>query len=307
MFYRIRNTSKKWWFNQRCHAVLATPPIRSQKRGLTVVSMVRHADLTMYLLAAKSFLDRLGFGEAVVIDDGTLTAEDAKLLHEQIAPLRIVPIASVPVGACPAGGTWERLLHIVDQSESDYVVQLDSDTLTLQDPLEVRAAIEGNRSFILGTAAGLAVEPIAKAVELMRDSPSRHVQALAEKAFANLPRYPNLLYCRGCSGFAGFARGAFSRAALEEFSTCVQGVLGDKWREWGSEQVSSNFLLSNSPGARVLPYPAYSEFHPAKDISGNRFLHFIGTYRWDKGEYIRLGRDAIQGLSKRAVRSPVAA
>jgi hypothetical protein len=297
LFYRIRNTSKKWWFNQRCKAIFDTRPVRSEKKGLSVVSMVRHDDLTMYLLAVKSFLARLGFGEAVVINDGSLTPADEALLREHISPLRIVHISSVPLGACPSGGTWERLVHIVDLSENDYVVQLDSDTLTLEDPAEVRAAIGGNRSFILGTASGIAVEPIAKTVELMQNSPSNHVQAVVERSFDQLPGYPNLLYCRGCSGFAGFAKGGFSRGALEGFSKSVQSVVREKWKEWGSEQVSSNFLLSNSPGSGVLPYPQYSDFGPKKDISACRFLHFIGTYRWDEGEYIRQGRRLIGELA----------
>lgn len=294
MFYRWRNRFHKWNFNRKCRPALSGRPLRTEKNGLLVVTQVCHSDVTMYLMAVKSFLERVGFGSPVAIDDGSLTAEDKAVLARQLPALRIVPIKSVDTGRCPVGGTWERLLYIVDRCAEDYVVQVDSDTLTVQDVPEVQAAIRENRPFILGTSHGKRIEPIAESVARMEKIGSTHVQAMAERGFARLSGYPDLRYCRGCSGFAGFARGSVSRAGLEGFSLAMEGLLGRKWYEWGSEQVASNFVLANAPGAGVLPYPAYSEFNPAKDNSGNRFLHFIGTYRWDGGAYLRYARDWIR-------------
>jgi hypothetical protein len=287
-------------FNRKCRGILDTPPLDIRPDGLRVVSMVCHADVKMYLLAVKSFLGKLGRGEPTVIDDGSLTPEDGDILRRHLPSVRIVPIRSVDTGRCPRGGTWERLVHIVDASaDGHYVIQLDSDTLTMRDIPEVAEAVKANRSFLLGTAAGTRIAPIKEAVDLMRNSDSRHVQALAESGFERLRGYPGLAYCRGCSGFAGFAKGAFRRSDLEDFSAEMEAMLGDKWREWGSEQVGSNFVLANSPGAGVLPYPAYSEFNPRKNWAANQFLHFIGTYRWSEGIYASCSKEVIRGLSRR--------
>lgn len=298
MFYKLRNNFRKWKFNRQCAGILKTPPIALKKDGMVLVSMVCHSDVIMYLLSAKSFLHRIGMGRVVIINDGTLTEEDQAVLKRHISPLRIVPITDIPTKPCPPGGTWERLLHIADVSAGDYVIQLDSDTLTLQDIPEVVQAVQVNRPFLLGTASGLRVEPIANAVALMKDSASNHVQAKAEKSFDRLTGFPGLNYCRACSGFAGFGKGLASRDTLTDFSTQMETILGRKWHEWGSEQVSSNFLLSNCAGASVLPYPDYSEFKPDKDLSGVRFLHFIGTYRWHNGAYAKMGRELIRHLLK---------
>lgn len=300
VFYKARNKFHKWRFNRLCRGILETPPTAPGRDGMTLLSMVCHADVIMYLVAAKTFLRKTGMGRALIVDDGTLTTEDKEILKRHIVPLEIIPISSVQRGPCPAGGAWERLLAVADAARSDYVVQLDSDTLTLADIPEVVGAVRENRSFILGTFSGRSVEPIAKTVEMMRNSPSTHVQADAERAFPSLKGYPDLRYCRGCAGFSGFAKGQDYRERIYDFSEQMRTRLGSRWKEWGSEQVTSNFILANTEGAMVLPYPAFSDFQPRKNISGLSFLHFIGTHRWAEGGYARAARQQIRLLAKGA-------
>ena len=73
-------------------------------------------------------------------------------------------------------------------------------------------------------------------------------------------------------------------------------LIGDKWQEWGSEQVSSNYLIANSPNSFVLPYPKYAFYWKDADLIDSAFLHFAGTYRFDNGLYKKLSRQVIEQL-----------
>lgn len=300
MFYKLRVRLNKRFFDFRCREAFSLPPAPPPPKGnLKIVSMVCHADMTMYLLAAKSFQDKVGMGEIVVLDDGSLTAEDQENLRRHLRPAAIVPIRSVANGACPKGGCWERLLYIAGAAADSYVIQLDSDTLTVDAVPEVVQAVRENRPFLLGTRAGKQVEGIEVAVKRMEDvvEGESHVQAVSEKNFDKLRGYPGLRYARACAGFSGFPAGEDLRGRVEDFSRQMEAAIGaEKWHKWGSEQVASNYVLSNLDGALVLPYPRYSEFNPADGDRGGVFMHFIGNYRWEKSEYIRRGRSAIQAL-----------
>lgn len=107
---------QKRWFNNCCNEVLKTSPIQPCKNGVLILSMLRHVDMLMYLIAIKSFYRYLGEGEIIILDDGTLTTSDIKILRYHVDPLQIIHIDQVKTRKCPKGGTWERLLLI-----SDYV------------------------------------------------------------------------------------------------------------------------------------------------------------------------------------------
>ena len=69
-----------------------------------------------------------------------------------------------------------------------------------------------------------------------------------------------------------------------------------RWAEWGSEQVTSNFVIANEPNPLLLPYDRYLNFWNA-DLPGDaRFAHFIGTYRFHRGAYAGATRKAISAL-----------
>jgi hypothetical protein len=264
------------------------------------VTQLCHPDVVMYLLAVKSLARFLPPARVYVLDDTSLTARDRDVLASHVPGLELSSIASVKNTTCPAGGTWERLLFIADLPGSAYAIQLDADTLTLRPPREVRRCVEDGVSFTLGTGQGRAIVPASEAARMVREvatSVDRHVQILAEQKLDELPGAATLRYVRGNSGFAGFGPAAGRRAAIEAFSASMAALLGPaKWAEWGSEQVTSNFVIANSPGAEVLPYPVYGYHHPGRSGAESVLVHYMGTYRFAGGAYLADAREVIREL-----------
>lgn len=296
MLFKTREKAKRLWFKIRAREILSTPPIKPTQSGLKLLSMVSHRDLIMYLIAVKSVYSFLGTGQIVVVGDGTLTPEDIEILKRHLSPVEIRSANEIQCGKCPRGGTWERLLLIAEYVEQDYVIQIDSDTLALADIPEIVNCIKENRSFTLGTSMGRDVVRMKDICEQMKAFDSDYVQVVAEKNFDKLRRYDHLKYVRGCSGFAGFARKSFSRSEVELFSEEMDRILGKLWSSWGSEQVTSNYFVANSPRSFVLPYPKYANFTPEIDPDQSSFLHFLGTYRFKGGVYLDKGRNVVKKL-----------
>src|SRR5262245_24553313 len=301
MIYRIRQRCKKSWFDMRCKGVKSTRQMEIKNAPVKIVSMVCHADVTMYLLAIKSFYSYFGRGAVVVLNDGSLIRTDVQLLRSHLSNCEIVDIRDVSVRTCPKGGCWERLLFISDCVSDSYVIQIDSDTLTLNSIPEAVESFAENHSFALGTAMGRAVVSINDFCREMKTFTDNHVQVIAEQSFDRLRKSAELKYVRASAGFAGFAKGSFSRGKVEAFSEEMRGLVGKIWSDWGSEQVTSNFFVANAPKVDVLPYPKYCNFTPATDWKGSSFLHFIGTYRFSHGVYARKAREVIEKLQSAGV------
>jgi hypothetical protein len=274
-------------FDVASHGILSTPPLRMPEAPLAIVSMVCRRDLWMYLAAVKSLYSALGEGSVTAIDDGSLGAAGHELLRAHIPDIRIVPIREIDTGRCPRGGTWERLVLIMDYTRDRFVIQMDCDTLARGPLPEVTACYRANTSFGLGTKVGKDVAPVARISEWARSVRGSDITLQAERRLCDLEGAGCLKYIRGSSGFAGFARGCFSRQSLETLSTQMRAFVGERWDEWGSEQVASNFTVANAPGACVLPHPDYACFYPDQpiDFSRSKFLHFIGGHRYRQGRY----------------------
>jgi hypothetical protein len=287
MLHRLKTLAGSWQHRLRCGAIEQTPPLAIQQAPLVILSLVSHADLIMYLVAVKSLYRRIRLGRIVVMDDGTLKPRDLGALAYHLGSPQVIQLADVRRGPCPSGGCWERLLAIVDLSAHNYVIQLDSDTLARADLDEMIACYRANRAFTLGTRLGQSLSPLSEAPDRIRMASGDQVQLVAERSLPRLQHSENLRYVRGSAALAGFARGACSRRAVEEFSAAMRGLIGAKWDEWGSEQVTSNFLVANSPEAEVLPYPKYASFDMQMDPARSVFLHFIGTHRFSGGVYVR--------------------
>lgn len=188
-------------------------------------------------------------------------------------------------------------MAIVAENERHYVIQLDADTLTIGRPEEVLACVQAGRAFTLGTRSGREKVSLAEAAGLAAESPSEHVQNVAERALARYPDGARYRYVRGCAGFAGFPRGALSAAAVETFSRQMEDLVGaTKWREWGSEQVTSNFLVANLPDSLVLPVDRYPFWSPARRFMEPALVHFFGTFRFSGGMYRRQASRLIEKL-----------
>lgn len=261
--------------------------------------------LLPYLVAVKSLHSRLGMGRIIILNDGSLTSEDKVVLEQHCGNPQIIDIFTVKTGRCPEGGTWERLLTILDLRTDDYVIQLDSDTVTIGDVPEVKAAIAANESFLLlggPDAEEFGIQSLPEyAGHRYPQGPLNepaHIQALIESRYGSYPFADQHRYVRGCSGFAGFARGGLGdRERATAFSQNAAMLVGhEAWNRWGSEQVASNFLLANEPDARLLPCAQYMNYWDQTISDQARFLHFVGTHRYSSDEYRRHTIGAINSL-----------
>lgn len=301
---KLNRLLKERALGRAARAVLDTPPVVPANDGLVLFSMIGTRVLLPYLVAIKSLHARLKRGRIVILDDGTLTADDRAILAVQLGDPRILAIADVDTGPCPRGGTWERLLTILDIRANDYVIQLDSDTVTAGDVPEILGAIAANRSFTLRGDPDSRLIGFSEIAALTDDdaflnNPAAHVQGAIECGLDRiaLPGIAAPLYVRGCSGFAGFARGGDGRKLAEAFSIEATKLLGTKrWAEWGTEQVTSNMIIANEPDALLLPYDRYLNFWDRGIPADARFLHFIGSCRFNGTAYIDAARDAVAAL-----------
>lgn len=301
MLYRLRRHLATAWFNLGIRGVDRTPPLICDPGArLVLVTQLCHRDVSMYLLALKSLTRFVRPREVFVLDDGSLTDADRERLGRHVRPLEIIPVSAVANASCPRGKTWERLLFIADRAASDYVVQLDSDTLTFREPAELVRCLAANTSFTIPGDDGEQIVPAAVIATRMAPQArtgTEHVQVVAEARMDRVAAIPSLRYVRGCSAFAGFARGSMGRDTVERLSKAMEAVVGaKKWNEWGSEQVTSNLTVANTPGAEVLPFSRYCYHRPELSLDERVFVHFMGTYRFRLGRYKRLGRSVIREL-----------
>lgn len=301
---RIRHSShvrrlEQMRFDWACRGVLDTPPLRLGAAPVTIVSMVRTEHLRMYLLAIKSFVRQVEAGHVVVMDDGSLTAEDKTLIGRHVPGVEIVYLAGIETAPCPRGGCWERLLFILERTADSYVVQLDSDVLTLGPLPAVAGAVTGNHAFTLSSGEGFSIVSFEEATARVAAEDPRALQTACEQALVTLGESDGLIgrrYVRGSAGFAGFPRGGARREAAIAFSVAMEQRLGARWQGWGTEQVTSNHIVASLPGGQLLPWPDYACYYPHSDPGEARLLHFIGSWRFSRGVYARAGQRVIAEL-----------
>lgn len=281
--------------------VLDTAPVEPRADGVVLFSMIGTRVMLPYLLAAKSLHHHLARGRFVILDDGTLTDADRKVLAHHLGNPEIRSIADVDVGDCPRGGCWERLLTLLELRHDNYVIQLDSDTVTVGPVPDIAAAIDSGRNFTLkGDATSQLRDADSFAEDLGALGPDAHVQARIEAVLhridAGLPKPSR--YVRGCAGFAGFARGGMDRRVADAFSREARALLGDDgWAKWGSEQVMSNVIVANEGDPLLLDYDRYMNYWREPDLAGRSFVHFLGTCRFDRGMYANTSRRALDQLA----------
>jgi hypothetical protein len=299
MFYRLKNRARKMWFDFRCGGIHQSAPLVFDDDGVVIVSAVGNLDVTMYLVAIKSFLHIFKKGKLVLVVHNDCPKDNLAKLEYHLRPHRIVRHREVQLGACQIGGTWERLATIAHELKDNFVIQLDADTVTFNAIPEVMECVKNNCSFMIGEWPGQSFEPVEETSERVRLVKSHHVQMLAEKSMYSVPELKSCKYARGQSSFAGFAKGAFSFEFLELFSKAMEKAVGiPKWREWGSESVASNFVVANSPSATILPNPKYTTYYPGRhDYDLSSLVHFEGSNRFAGGVYIRKAREMIRRVS----------
>ena len=174
---------------------------------------------------------------------------------------------------------------------------MDADVLAVGPDLnEVRECAANNVAFTMA-ADDFRFTTLRETAEAARKLGTDRAFLLAERYFDQLPDRDRRRYVRGSSGLAGFAKGGFERSEIESFHTIMQSHLGERWKEWGSEQVASNFAVANSKEAVVLPYPAYASY-PSVDLSKSKLFHFIGAYRFDDGYFAAKGKEFIRAIAR---------
>ena len=299
MLYRIKKSLATSRFYRLTKGILETRPMPVVASPVTIVSMVSNNDVQMYLLSMKSLYARLGKGQLLAIVDRDMPAAARDTLSQHFPGIQFQILEDIDVGPCQRGGTWERLVHLLERTRDGYVVQVDCDTLSYGPDLkEVADCIAANRAFTLGGGEREIVS-MHEAARRARAMTHAYVGIEAETMFDRYVGAENLKYVRGSSGFAGFAQGAFSRAQIEDFHVQMERLLPQRWTEWGTEQCASNFAVANSAGAFVLPYPKYWNFDSSHDVATSSFLHFIGAYRFDDDRFAQLGQKVIAELKAR--------
>lgn len=297
MFDRLRSKHQKSRFNKLIAPILNTPPIRLEDAPWSIVSMISNSDVPMYLLSMKSFYTRMGRGKLVAIVDRDMPADLRGTLQKHFIGIEFAILEDIDTGPCQRGGTWERLVFLLDRAEKEYAIQVDCDTLAFGPDLsEVLDCAERNVAFTLGNA-GRPIETMKSIAEDARNVESDYVGIVAERLFDKYPGHEAKKYVRASSGFAGFAKGAFPRAEIETFHKEMSKLLPDRWHQWGTEQNGSNFAVANSSGAIVLPYPKYANFWPGLKRGASSFLHFIGSHRYLDDYFATLGGKIIEELN----------
>ena len=294
---RAQHLLGKARFEFQFRSLLKLPALVREPASIVVVTMLGSSDLLQYLLAIRSFCQRCRVGEIIILNDGSLGPEDEALLRRHLGNATILPISGIQTGSCPRGGCWERLLYILDLSVDRYVIQIDSDVLTLGPVPEVIDAIAANAAFTLSSGEEEQIVDVQETARRVANALSTHPQILAEQALARLPESIGQRYVRGSAGFAGFAAGGPGRAQAEAFSAAMQATIGEAWALWGTEQVASNFIVSNSPEGRLLPWSRYRCFYGVEPPDDIALLHFIGTWRYDGGVYRRLARRTLDEMA----------
>lgn len=301
MIYNLQDKYNRFRFAQACDDIWRTPPAKLDPSSeVMLFTQLQHKDVLLALIAFKSFSARLPVGAIRVLNDGSLTAGDQDLLRGHLPGVQFLDLASVRSEACPRGGCWERLLWIARLTQGNYVVQLDSDTLTLDEIPEVGACLADGGSFVIGTWDDQEFETMehrqaasARRIAGLKESP--HVQLFAEANFDKIKQHNTMRYVRGCAGFSGFAKGSVDKAFIEDISSQMRSAIGEVWHKWGSEQVMSNIVVANDPKARVLPHPKYSDCSKLKE-GQTVFVHFIGSCRFVGGVYKSMAQKVIGDL-----------
>ena len=237
----------------------------------------------------------------MVICDSSIDRQDRKAFCTRTPHIELRDASEFTDPRIPKGGTWERLSAIARYASGSYAVQKDSDTVTVNPVPEVIEAVISSIAFVLGGESDENLLPLvqmfeqAKAIEVSWGK----IQELADLKMAELDRPADEKYVRGCSGSTGFPRSADMLLKLFAYSVEMRHLAGDRWAEWGTEQVTSNYLVANSQGVKILPLRKCGK--PNYATSEMAFFHFIGYTSYVDDIYKSTPRQIIQALGALSV------
>jgi hypothetical protein len=281
------------WDVKNALGLKAINRVEGRHEDLCVLSMLCKRDFYQYLISIHSFASLFNPEKIVIVNDGSLERWHVAHLKSFIDDVVILNGTDFVDKRVPTYTSWRRMLAIESFVSRYYVIQLDADLLSRHNLSEVKHAYQNNYSFILGTECeNLSTLGEAKQAAIDRNQPTNgHVQHQSELNLDALHKIGFSHYVRGCAGFAGYAKGSFSKDTLIRISNCMFSRIGEKWREWGSEQTAANMMISNMPGAKVLPLSYYGSV--ARYTRELKLIHFLGTWRFQGLLYNKLAKQYI--------------
>lgn len=291
MLFRSTRLLAAKWFNWNCREIFTCPPVTSNQDGPFIITLLHSEAVTPYLVAIKSFFKHGVSGDVVILNDGSLTDDDQKNLRLHIKNCTIKEIRDYQDSSLPSGGCWERLNLVSKLANKKYTIQLDSDTLSVASLTEVQLAVSQNIPFCMPGQEDARYDTIESFTPIWEQRRGNSVQTLAELELLNAnERWP--MYAQGCAAFAGYPKGSFSTDDAIEIHEHFSSKLGSAWSQWGSEQFTANLLVAQIKGFEMLTHPEYASFWPGlmTEIDRCSFIHFYGTHRYHKGQYVKFGR-----------------
>jgi hypothetical protein len=299
IIHKIRRTYHQFFYNRAARRILDTPPLVLGAMPLTVLSMVHSRDVMSYLVAIKSFARYVNPRQIVVVCDPSITDIDRNCLQAHIPHVILRPADEFTHLDIPRGGTWERLYAISKYSRDSYVVQLDADTITMLPPAEVIRAVMADTAFVMSGNPGNVLMSLQEtedhAASWGPPLPGEDMQATVERSIASSNLPVRARYVRGCSGFTGFPKSETMTDELLRFSKSMQTRYGKRWAEWGTEQITSNYLVANARDTTVLPFQSYGT--PDVLHAESILTHFIGFMRFTSDKYRAATRQTIRQLA----------
>lgn len=298
---RIKNLINRKLFNYTVAKIRSTQPIKYRRcDSVSILSMVGHDSVDMYLLSIKSFLKNFGRGNVQIVNDGTLTSEDIELLKFHVPSINITHSDDIDTYDGPSYVSWKRLYRAQALSAESYVIQLDSDVITLAPVVEVDNLVRSNHGFLVGANRWSQAVDVTTLHDIVSHWDSDHVQAKAEANFHKLSFYSDgTKYLRGCAGFAGYPKNFATVDEIRSLSNEIEHYVGSSWKKWGSEQTTTMSLISKCDGSKILPWPSYQNYNFPKTneiTESMNLIHFIGTHRYSDSKYSQLASNVIAGL-----------
>lgn len=279
--------------------VLRTEPLQVGETPCTVLSMVSHRDIVPYLVAIKTFARHARPRGIAALCDETVSSTDRATLRSQIPHVEFLDIGSFRHPGIPVGGCWERLLAVTELAKNRYVIQLDSDTVTTSDVREAVEATHHRSGFVMGNEPSQAIETLA-ALHAKTAPDSAHLSALhihrvVQYHLSRVGLETSLMYTDGWASFTGFPPDETLQPRLFDVVARMRNALGRRFDDWGTEMVTSNFLVANAARCFVLPFPKYCT--PVQGETAAHLWHFVGATRYDNFRYMRTSRAALKQLS----------
>lgn len=295
---RLKRDYFRWHHSTVAAGILDTAPVQPGDLPFVLLSMVQKKDVLCYLVAVKSFTHFVNPTRVVIVCDPSIDDADRAIFTRHIPHVELRRADEFTAPQIPRGGAWERLYAITEYARENYVVQLDADTVTTQPIPEIAAAVRSSKGFVLGEAVSTPLRSLDATRERAQPllTPTAHIQTRSEALMATVGLPENSLYVRGCAGFTGFPPSTTLRQDMIDFSTRMGAKLDKDWAKWGTEQVTSNFLVANAVGTASLPYPKYGT--PDEEPNNIAFYHFIGSMRFINGKYAARTREAIEMLKR---------